>query len=79
MNDILLAEEVIIRLNKLIEKDEIRKDISKLIETRVACSKETLDHPAIQAQVIDPKQIHCVKSGAIAPAGLVGFLLLGCT
>src|SRR5277367_2353946 len=43
------ADLLITLLNKLIENEDVRKDISRLIETRVPCSKATVDHPTIQA------------------------------
>jgi hypothetical protein len=49
LNDAYLADVLIERLNGLIQNPAIREDIGKLIETRVPCSKETLDHPTIQA------------------------------
>jgi len=49
MNDSDLADEIIGRLNKLIEDPIIREDLGKLIETRVPCSDVTRDHPTIQA------------------------------
>jgi hypothetical protein len=49
VTDTELADELVLRLNKLIEDPDVRKDIGALIETRVPCSKATLDHPTIQA------------------------------
>lgn len=49
MNDAELADEIIARLNKLIENPDIRSDIGRLIEKRIACSKATLEHPTLQA------------------------------
>jgi len=40
---------IIERLNNLITTADVRKDVGTLIETRVACSGATLDHPTIQA------------------------------
>lgn len=48
-NDALLAEEIVRRLNKLIEDKDVRKDLCRLIETRVPCTKKTLEHSTIQA------------------------------
>lgn len=63
MNDSELADIVIARLNKLIEDPAVRIDVGRLIETRIACSDATLNHPTIQA-------------GESAPGtgGTVGFL-----
>ncbi len=44
-----LADELILRLNKLIEDPDVRKDISALIAKRIPCSQATLDHKTIQA------------------------------
>lgn len=71
MNDADLADEVITRLNKLIENPEVREDIGQLIETRVTCGQATLDHPTIQATELDTSK-HTVR-GTPRP-GLVGFL-----
>lgn len=49
MKDIELADEIIARLNNLIQHSEVRQDVSKLIETRISCSKATRDHSTIQA------------------------------
>jgi hypothetical protein len=49
MDNSQLADVLIERLNHLISDLDVRKDISTLIETRVACSAATLDHPTIQA------------------------------
>lgn len=43
-----LADEVIARLNALIQDPNIRADLEKLINERIAVSKETIDHPTIQ-------------------------------
>jgi hypothetical protein len=48
MEDEVLADEIILRLNRLIKDPDIRKDLASLIETRVFCSKTTADHPGIQ-------------------------------
>lgn len=49
MNNADLADEIIARLNKLIEDPKVRADVGKLIETRIRCSEETRNHPTIQA------------------------------
>ncbi len=75
MDDAQLADEIIARLNKLIEHPEVRDDIGRLIESRVGCSRRTVDHPTIQAEVFhDDQQMVRVKPGCEGPAGFVGFL-----
>jgi hypothetical protein len=49
MKDRELADEIIARLNKLIEHPDIRRDVAALIEQRVTCSQVTYEHPTIQA------------------------------
>lgn len=49
MKDTELADEIIARLNNLIQHSEVRQDVSKLIETRIPCSEATQNHPTIQA------------------------------
>lgn len=49
INDAELADEIIRRLNELSSNPNVRQDISRLIETRIPCSHDTLDHPTIQA------------------------------
>jgi hypothetical protein len=53
IEDELLADTIIERLNRLLEDPYVRADIETLIETRVPCSKATLDHPTIQAVVVE--------------------------
>jgi len=48
MEDDALADELIRRLNALLENPEVRADIEKLIETRVSTSAATNAHPTIQ-------------------------------
>jgi hypothetical protein len=50
MNSIELADELIARLNKLIEDPAVRDDIGRLVEARIECSNQTAEHPTIQAQ-----------------------------
>jgi len=50
MNDAYLAEEIIQRLNRLIQDPNVRDDIGKLLEVRVNASPETCNHPTIQVQ-----------------------------
>lgn len=45
-----LADEIISRLNALIQDPAIREDVGRLIETRVSCSEATTNHPTIQTQ-----------------------------
>lgn len=75
MKDADLADEVIARLNSLITDPAVRGDVNRLIETRIACSTETLDHPTIQAEEFDPqKHAARVPPGSEPTAGWVGFL-----
>lgn len=74
MKDTDLADEIIARLNRLIEDPEIRADVEKLLGARVTCSMATMGHPAIQGQALDPRAMIRVRHGAVAPAGLLGFL-----
>lgn len=64
MTDRELAVEIVHRLNKLMEPvddteeakkmaDSVRRDIGRLLETRIACSNATSTHPTIQC-VTDP-------------------------
>lgn len=50
MTDDLLADEIIARLNRLLTDahPEVRKDIERLVETRISVAAETLIHPSIQ-------------------------------
>jgi hypothetical protein len=51
VNDEKLADEIIARLNMLIEDPAVCRDISRLIERRIPLdelSKNTLNHPTIQ-------------------------------
>lgn len=48
MTEQQLADEIVARLNKLIESDDVRKDIERLIAQRVPHSDATRDHPTIQ-------------------------------
>lgn len=76
MDDAQLADEIIARLNKLIEDPEVREVVGRLIEeARVTCPQSVLDHPSIVAVEFDPaKHTTRVKPGHQAPAGWVGFL-----
>lgn len=74
VDDPALADEIIVRLNRLCEDPEIRADLCRLIETRVECSAATFAHPSIQAQPVNPtKQMRSIEMGP-EPAGTVGFL-----
>jgi hypothetical protein len=73
MDDSELADVLIGRLNKLIENANVRKDIGVLIETRVACSQDTLDHPSIQTEAMNMDGMR-IKPGATPPPGRIGFL-----
>ncbi len=48
LTDANLAKEVISRLNTLIARPAIRKDIETLLNVRVQASPETCEHPTIQ-------------------------------
>lgn len=48
MTDIELADEIIRRLNALIEDPDVRRDIGALMRDRVSVSAATANHPAIQ-------------------------------
>ena len=62
-----LADELILRLNKLIEDPDVRKDISALISKRIPCSQATLAHPTIQAS--PPSQDGLCECGAFGGPG----------
>lgn len=48
----VVADEMIRRLNVLIEQDEsVRRDVGHLIESRVPCSDAVGDHPTIQVSI----------------------------
>jgi hypothetical protein len=50
MKDTDLADEIIARLNKLIEEEGVRVDVGRLIETRLSgISDATFRHKSIQA------------------------------
>jgi hypothetical protein len=50
MTDRELAVAIIDRLNALIVDEAIREDVGKLIDTRIAASQATANHPSIQVQ-----------------------------
>lgn len=50
IEDIDLANEIITRLNELIEDPDVAKDISAIIENRIVVSNATMEHPTIQVQ-----------------------------
>jgi hypothetical protein len=66
MNDNEFADEIIKRLNVLLEDPEVRTDISRLVERRVQCSEKTVNHPTIQTAQGD--------SGALPVFGFLGLL-----
>lgn len=43
-----LADEIIARLNKLLENDQVREDINALAHRTVSASWQTQEHPTIQ-------------------------------
>lgn len=53
MTDEQLADEIIARLNAMIQDPAVRADIIKLLDVRVPVSVATADHPTIQ--VLDGK------------------------
>jgi len=67
MNDSDLADVIIERLNKLIEDPAIRADVGRLIESRIGCSKATLQHPSIQASQPEKVAGLC-ECGAYGPS-----------
>ena len=71
MTDIELADELVARLNKLIEHPDVRKDIGTLIEARVPCSEATLQHPTIQAGWATKEDFEKQTNPKI---GLLGFM-----
>ncbi|OPZ36149.1 MAG: hypothetical protein BWY99_02082 [Synergistetes bacterium ADurb.BinA166] len=48
MNEEYLADILIIRLNGILDDPDIRKDVNRLVETRIPVSKATADHRTIQ-------------------------------
>jgi len=50
LSDSELADEIIKRLNALVQDPKIRKDIEQLIENRILVGEQTAAHPAIQVQ-----------------------------
>ena len=53
-----LADEILRRLNEMIADPIIRKDIGRLIETRVPCSKSAFDHPTLQVGSSDDPEFN---------------------
>ena len=70
MTDAELADEIIARLNRLIEDPAIRADVGKLLAERVACSKATDEHPSIQVRAYEDGSATVSFLGLIN--GLVG-------
>jgi len=48
MKDVEIANEIIQRLNALIQDPRVREDVGRLLEVRVNASLETCEHPTIQ-------------------------------
>lgn len=48
MDDLALANEIIDRLNKLIQNPEASELISKLVNARIEVPESLVDHPTIQ-------------------------------
>ena len=53
MSDALLADEIIARLNRLIQDEAVRNDVWRLMETRIVVSSGTAAHGSIQVQTDD--------------------------
>ncbi len=51
MRDETLADELIERLNRLLENDLVRRDVQALIEQRIPCSDDTAATEEIQVSV----------------------------
>jgi hypothetical protein len=49
------AVEIVLRLNRLIENENVRKDILKLMRNKIECSSETADHPYITVSSFENK------------------------
>ena len=49
VEDAKLADDIIARLNALLETPSVRVDLARLIGTRIPCGLATLNHPKIQA------------------------------
>jgi hypothetical protein len=75
MNDSELADVIITRLNNLITDPAVRKDISALIEARIPCSQETLDHPTIQAGWPTKEAYENKEPGKLGVLGLLNGLI----
>ena len=58
MKDEELADEIIVRLNKLCEDKQVRIAIGRLIEERVVIPKEVVDHPTIQVSNMAHKSVY---------------------
>jgi hypothetical protein len=79
MHDADLARELIRRLNVLLSDDAVRRDISRLLQTRVACSQATIDHPTIQARksAVDSDGVPTVATepGTLSTIGLLNGII----
>lgn len=53
MTDTELADALIARLNEIIADPEVRADVHRLLGARVPCRQPTIDHPSIQAHIVD--------------------------
>lgn len=62
IEDELLADTLIERLNRLLENPDVRKDITRLIDIRVPISGATMEHSTIQVVPLNKKE------------GLLGFI-----
>jgi len=48
------AEEIVLRLNRLLVNENVRKDILNLMRNKIQCCQETADHPYITvSSVVD--------------------------
>ena len=71
MTDIELADELITRLNKLIEHPDVRQDISALLAVGVPCSEATIQHPTLQVGWATKEDFAKQRKSKL---GLLGFL-----
>jgi hypothetical protein len=79
IDDATLAQEIVNRLNALVMSNpEIRTDIGKLIDTRIAVSEATAGHPTIQAIPIQEKEKSVYGLGFLGLLnGIVGVIPQG--
>ena len=64
MNSSELADELILRLNNLIESEDIRYDVQLLLGEKIACSGAALQHPTLQVDT----------EGSVPELGFLGLL-----